>query len=292
MKSAVTFTILAGNRNCPNSCPICISKMTPYHQIEHEYIEPNWVAFRKAMDIALHYKAYIILISGKGEITLYPAQVTKYLLEMKDYPFGRIEIQTEGSTLLANPLYKEFLTVWKDLGLDVVAVSIYHYNSDLNSKAFQPRSGNHWNLEDLIDLIHDSGLKVRLSCVLMKDYIDNVSEVQNLIKYAKDKGVFQLTLRNVGVPNNPLNTIVSQYVEDHTIDTAMFESIYDYLERNGKLCDIHPYGARVYEVDGQNVCLTDCLTDDMGEDEIRSLIFFPQGWLTTSWENVEGGRIL
>jgi hypothetical protein len=64
------------------------------------------------------------------------------------------------------------------------------------------------------------------------------------------------------------------------------------LKRKGTLCDILPHGAEVYEINEQNVCISTGLTRDAGEKEIRQLIFFPHGWLTTSWENIYGGRLL
>jgi hypothetical protein len=52
-----------------------------------------------------------------------------------------------------------------------------------------------------------------------------------------------------------------------------------------------PYGAVVYDLGGQNVCLSNCLTLDKSSEEMRSLIFFPNGSLRWSWE-FEGARLL
>ena len=46
----------------------------------------------------------------------------------------------------------------------------------------------------------------------------------------------------------------------------------------------------VYDLDGQNVCLSNCLQPDRNLEEIRNLIFFPDGHLRHSWDL--GGAIL
>lgn len=292
MKEALTYTIISGSRACPNNCRVCISKMTPDYGIGYNKPEVDWDTFEKATTIALNHKTKNVLITGKGEPTLYPGQITQYLLRLKDKPFDRRELQTDGSLLAKGGLYDEFLDVWKDLDLDVIALSIYHYDSEKNRELFRPKNGKYYNLTKLIEKIHSKDLKTRLSCVMLDGYIDTVKEVETLINYSKDNDVFQLTLRRADGPKNPLNMKVANFVDKHRMSDENFRAIAEYLEKEGTRCDILPHGAVVYEVKEQNVCLTTGLTCDSGEEEIRQLIFFPQGWLTTSWENVKGGRII
>ena len=42
---------------------------------------------------------------------------------------------------------------------------------------------------------------------------------------------------------------------------------------------------------GQNICLSDCLTVDSREDDIRTLIFYGDGRLTYDWQ-YEGAVLL
>jgi hypothetical protein len=51
------------------------------------------------------------------------------------------------------------------------------------------------------------------------------------------------------------------------------------------------HGAVIYDVNQQNVCLTDSLTIDQQKEEIRQLIFFPDGRLVYDWV-FAGARIL
>jgi molybdenum cofactor biosynthesis enzyme MoaA len=266
--------------------------MTPQHGIGGG--EPNEICvetLRKARQFALNHNAQNILITGKGEPTYFPAQVSQYLIEFKGYPFDKMELQTEGSNIAGSGPIDDFLKVWKMLGLDVIAISIYHYDPELNKKMF---GVNHsYNLVNLIDKLHDMKFRVRLSCVLANGYIDSVGEVKNLIQYAKDRKVMQLSLRTIDIPVQPLNFGIANNASKYRLMADKYLVIVEYV-REGNLCDVLPHGAEVYEVDGQNVCITTGLTADAGKDDIRQLIYFPQQGediLTTSWENVEGGRI-
>lgn len=292
MKNVLTLTLIAGSRACPNNCPICISKMTPFHQIGAG--APNEICvetLRKSRQFALNHNAQNILITGKGEPTYFPAQVSQYLIEFKGHPFDKTELQTEGSYLATDGAIDEFLKVWKMLGLDVIAISIYHYDPELNKEMFGVNSS--YNLVKLIDKLHAFGFRVRLSCVLAEKYIDKVGEVKNLIQYAKDRKVMQLSLREIDIPTNTLDFGVANEAMKYRLSENKYDEILKYV-KGGALCDVLPHGAEVYEVDGQNVCITTGLTKDAGKDDIRQLIYFPQPGediLTTSWENVEGGRI-
>ena len=49
--------------------------------------------------------------------------------------------------------------------------------------------------------------------------------------------------------------------------------------------------AKVYDADGQNLCVSDCLTYEPGSDDIRTLIFYSDGKIMFSWE-FNGARLL
>lgn len=300
MKKAFTYTIITGGRECINNCFICISKMTGYDGIGYEEPEVNWKAFEKATLIAQEYKAENVLFTGKGELTLYPDQISKYLRVLKgqgaDRGFNRYELQTSGTPLSWGGPYDDWLDEWKSLGLDVVAVSIYHYDNQKNKEIFRPKNGKHYELGKLIEKIQSKGLKTRLSCVMLDGYIDSVEEVGKLIEYAKKNDVFQLTLRTADIPKNKQDTEVSRkverYIRENRLSDEKLEDISIFLKDNGRFRGTLHHDAVVYEVDQQNVCLTTGLSNDKGKEKKRHLIFFPPDILTTSWDDVEGGRIL
>ena len=45
------------------------------------------------------------------------------------------------------------------------------------------------------------------------------------------------------------------------------------------------HGGMVYDIGGQNICMANCLTIDPNEEELRQLIFFPDGHLRYDWQH-------
>ncbi len=306
MIEALTLTAVVGDKNCVNDCGICISKMTPDDYVSQGKTDIDLIEFRRALQAASVFSAKYFLITGKGEPTIYPETIEELLDESQIIPFIRRELQTAGNLIATGgEKYDSFLSSWRKKGLDVVAVSIYHHNDEINKRMFRPKSGSFYNLSELIEKIHSRDLRVRLSCVMLKDCIDSPEQVQGLIEYAKENGVFQLTLRTADTPSRPVDSELSrrtiEYTQGNMLDEEQLREISSFLESTGRICGKLPHGAVIYEVDKQNVCITTGLTDDVeqnekrttdaGEYKIRQLIFFAPNILTSSWENPFGGRI-
>ena len=99
-----TLSIIAGSEACNARCPFCVSKMTPSCGLD-ELKEPevNWRNFRKACLLAKQSGVTTAMLTGKGEPTLFPGQISRYLKELMRYEFPLIEIQTNGIMLAQQP---------------------------------------------------------------------------------------------------------------------------------------------------------------------------------------------
>src|SRR5262249_23447888 len=111
-----TFSILAGSAACNARCPFCVSKMTPPHGMTLKEPEVNWRNFRKACWLAKQWGATTAMITGKGEPTLFPAQITRYLDQLQEHHFPVIELQTNGALLADDS--ERFLEAWYERGLN------------------------------------------------------------------------------------------------------------------------------------------------------------------------------
>lgn len=305
MKKAVTYTLIVGSDICPYNCSICISEMTPTHGLRDKLVPVNWRNFDLAKDIALNYKAENILITDKREPTVYPERITEYLEKLRNDKFNKRELQTNGSIIATGKL-DDYLKKWYDSKLTTIAVSIYHYDKEKNQEIFRPRNGEYLILEKLIDEIHNNELEVRLSCVVLKDYIDTPKEAEKLLEFVRRNGVEQVTFRTADIPKNPRNLEIANYIREHRLTKKELQAIGKFIiEKAGKACDVLPFGAKVYEIGKQQVATTTGLTPYKGDkflsqirrifkgdEELRQLIFFPQGLLTTSWETIYGSAIL
>ena len=58
----------------------------------------------------------------------------------------------------------------------------------------------------------------------------------------------------------------------------------NYLENHGTRILKLSHGAIVYDINGQNVCMGNCLNVNPDTEELRNLIFFPDGHLRYYWQ--------
>jgi len=283
-----TLSVLAGSSACNARCPFCISKMTPAQGVKLKEPEVNWRNFRKACTFARQKGVSTVMITGKGEPTLFPDQITKYLSAMKEFDFPIIELQTNGILLAtAKEEYSKYwhkLNDWYWLGMTTIAISVVHYDSEKNREIYAPYKKKYMDLPGLIDSLHEKKYSVRLACIMADGGLEKI------IAFSRENKVEQLTVRSVNKPEHSGDAVAEKWVEEHYLTERQREDISSYLEDRGhKLMELS-HGATVYDVDGQNVCLANSLTLNPKSDCLRQLIFFPDGHLSYDWQY--GGAIL
>ena len=150
-----------------------------------------------------------------------------------------------------------------------------------------------------------------MNCTMVKGGVDSWKEMKSLIELCKNMGVEQLTMRDVAKPDYAPNEI-AEWTAAHQIKIPyeLYQNTADRgyqkvsheingtqlatfeLEKDGAVPLLKlNHGATVYDYKGQNVCLNNCITETTNPEEIRQLIFFPDGHLRYSW-NYEGAIIL
>lgn len=279
-----TYTAIVGTRACNARCPYCVSRMTPDQCVSMKLSEPNWRNFEIGCNFARSSESSTVLLTGKGEPTLFPEQITAFLEHIKPYGFSFAELQTNGIVFLQQKeKYRKHLEEWYKLGLTTIALSIVHYRKEENKAIFQP-DGQYMDVRELISYLHSLGFSVRLTCMMFAGGIDSVDEVKNLIVFAKENQVEQLTVREIDMPEKSEEETVADWVRNHRLPTGRVEEIRKFLDKEGKELMRLIHGAIVYDVDGQNICLSNCLTLDSSSEDLRQLIFFPDGHLRYDWQ--------
>ena len=186
-----TYTLVAGSLACNAKCPYCVAKMTPSQGVEQKEPEVNWRNVDLGARLALQWGAATALITSKGEATLFPYQITNFMYRLKEHKFPMIELQTNG-ILLAEDSFDSHLKDWYELGMTVIAISTAHYDAEKNNQIFKPNNNKVLDLENLIDKLHKNKFSVRLTCIMVKDFIDNIQEVYNMTAFAKNKDLIPL----------------------------------------------------------------------------------------------------
>jgi hypothetical protein len=150
-----------------------------------------------------------------------------------------------------------------------------------------PSSYNFWQA---VDRGHEAGMAVRINCTMVKGGVDSLDNVDRLLTHCKNFQVEQCTIRPVDRPERALDSEVAKWVDSHRPILKVSE-LYDHLDSLGTELLRLPHGASVFDYYGQNVCVGNCLTDTTDPNDIRQIIFFPDGRITYDWK-YPGARIL
>ncbi|MEK7118411.1 MAG: radical SAM protein [Patescibacteria group bacterium] len=289
-----TFSIIAGSEACNARCPFCISKMTPASGVEPKEPEVNWRNFEVACRLAKGCGVTTAMFTGKGEPTIFPDQITKFLGQMEKYEFPLIELQTNGILLAGKTdKYDQHLKTWYEKGMTTIAISIVHYEPEKNREVYLPHKKNYFDLPRLIATLHRYGFSVRLTCIAANGFIDDSKVLDNLMGFAKENKVEQLTLTPVNKPDAERNCHVESWnwTTAHCLRKEQLEEIKTHLESQGAKLIVLPHGAIVYDLHGQNICLNNCLNVQPDADGMRNIIFFPDGHIRYYWQ-YEGAILL
>lgn len=291
-----TFSIVVGSRACNARCPFCVSAMTGYDELPPRG-EVHAVNLGKACRLAQLAGTTTVLFTGKGEPTLYPDEIGTYLDALAPYGFPLIELQTNGLEIgrLARDgrsrvpgLTRETLRSWARRGLNTFALSAVHTGSAANATVYHH---DYPELARTIAALHEDGFTVRLCIMMAQGLVDAPEGAAGVVKFCREHGVEQLTLRPIRRPSNPLDQGAADFVVQRGLTRDQELAIQRWAEARGTPILSLMHGARVYDVDGQNVCLTDCLTLSPQADDIRTLIFYSNGRLAYDWQ-YDGAVIL
>jgi molybdenum cofactor biosynthesis enzyme MoaA len=275
-----TFTVVVGNYACDAQCPFCVSKMTP--RVETPLLQGVPKNFDVACRLAEKAGATTMLLTGKGEPTLDPQGVSTYLCA-SPVRFPLIELQTNGIKLATKPLASavSVLSTWRKQGLTTVCVSAVDLSAARNREIY----GEAYVLEELASRIHEADLSMRLTIMMVKGYVDSWEKVNEAIGFCRKHGIEQLTVRPIERPCSSENAGVAAWVDENRPDRDDLDMVEEELEDNGDRLLVLPHDGVVYDVDGQNVCLSNCLTarPEEGIENIRQLIYFSDGHVRYDW---------
>ncbi len=293
-----TFSIVVGTRACDARCPFCVSKMTGFGVLPKTR-RIDRINFDKACRLAELSGSTTVLMTGKGEPTLYPEEITAYLNLLKKWEFPLIELQTNGLMLgrlaqgetdgLPKGLNRKILAAWRRKGLNTVAISAVSVENWRNATIY---SMDYPDLATTIKFLHSFGFTVRLCIMMLEGFVDTPRKVQAVIDFCRAHRVEQLTIRSIRKPQvSNYDKKATQFVTERGLTDFEVKNINTWCLRRGKKMMTLPHDAVVLDINGQNVCVTSCLNEDGESDDIRTLIYYSDGSLRYRWD-YDGAIIL
>lgn len=299
MGRVFTFSIVVGTRACNANCPFCISKTTGFSQLP-PCKNFNVQRLKKAARLAQMRNATTVLFTGKGEPFLYPKEIISYLQELRQYDFPIIEIQTNGLNIAdinneeiqKSDLYND-LILMRDYGLNTIAISVVDVDQKNNAKIYRDP---YPDLASTISCIHNLGFSVRICVMMQKGMVDSPKDIDRVIEFCQDNSVEQCTVRPIKKPENidENKDEYTKYITKNGLNFQQINLIKSHIKHRGKqiLTIAHgSHSAQVFDVDGQNIAISDCLTVDANTDDIRTLIYYPSGEISYDW-GYKGARIM
>lgn len=287
-----TFSIVVGTGACNANCPYCISKMTCSKAPKSKTI--NRTRFRTACQIVQQARNGLVsvILTSKGETMLFMREIDECLELMQSYDFPLVELQTNG-TLIGD--YIGVLKHWAKAGmLTLVCISIAHYDP-VRSNELMGIKGD-FDYRVAVDELHNTGLAVRLNCTMMTNGVYLTEHVESLVKVSRELDVDQLTVRDVDIPDvvrdDPVAEETRRYAIANKPSRFHREWLHTHLILNGAVELLRlPHGASVFDYRGQNISVNNCVTSTTDPDDIRQIIFFPDGRICYDWK-YPGARIL
>jgi molybdenum cofactor biosynthesis enzyme MoaA len=241
------------------------------------------------------FRVSTVLLTSKGEPLLWPDLITDYLGRLQDYEVPFTELQTSGIRFQQDrERLEDALHIWRNTGLTTVSLSVVHYENEMNQRIYTPKK-QYPDLATTIKMIRAYNLSVRLNCMLVKDFIDTPEKVCQLLSFAQENDVAQVTIRPITASTGSMPDKRAEEVRDWTLGNTptviQLLDIVEYFEKEAVFLRSLPHGAKIFDYKGQNLCVTNCLTLEPNDEQLRQIIWFPDGRISYDWR-YPGARLL
>lgn len=234
----LTCSVLPVRVACNLSCPFCFSHSS-VSALAHD--RRDW----RALDVAGYYRfardrgATRLVITGGGEPLLRPDDVV-HLVRVGRIVFDEIACFTNGTFLtsdLASRLY--------DAGLSYLCYSRHAADDATNRRIMGDGA------PDLAAFLAAAGpLKVRATCVMARDSVDDVNDVWEYIRTLYSHGVREFTFKHTYVAYS--ESLFQASAENAWAVAHQVE--FDPFEEQGEVVARLPWGPCVRRIEGVQVC--------------------------------------
>ena len=299
-----SLSIVVPGNNCINNCKYCVARMNKDAFLYKNQMDDNlpfydlyFNDYLKRLEYARDVGVQTVMLTGNCE----PQQNRKFLKDfgimmmLMSRPFRNIEMQTTGRLIDDN--YLRFLR--NHVGVNIISLSIssfYDKNNCLiiDNEYMNKHDNNSCdifiNLHDLCEKIKKYDFTLRVSLNMSK-YIFNkeadskysCKSVPEIFKCCKEFNADQVTIRVLYSSNESNNQ--NKWIVKNGLKNTDIDIIRNYIEQNGKLITILPYGSSQYELDGMSVVLDNDCMSKIKKGDLKYLILRPDCKLYSQWDS-------
>ena len=176
---------------CGSECPFCMTDLRwKNSELETEEYLKN---FKKAFTAYYEEGGRKVLFTG-GEPTRRHDKLVGMLRVVRNAPLDLVVLYTNGLTLLDNYQGKRLIDTLHSEGMRDINISLHHYNPKRREELSQQGV---CDIETIAQTAEELGMKIRLNCTLLKDYIGTHEEVTHYLKFAQDIGINDVYFRDL-----------------------------------------------------------------------------------------------
>jgi sulfatase maturation enzyme AslB (radical SAM superfamily) len=272
-----SVSALVGSGICNGNCAFCAGKYLRKQARTTDLYLKNLEA---AIKLSARYGGWSLSLTSSGEPTCSPKDVTTALgvyskCASQGAYFPNVNLFSNGILLGDEEFCKQWLPIWKDLGLGNVALSIHSTDNKKQAEAYGLKS--YPSFKHIRSNIERYGIGVRATLLLRKDEVcDAKTYEKSIIELTTTLGYRNITSWPVGNPDGTRN--------EYTPSRLGLWGIKRWLNIHAKLCHGHVWGGGVYDFNGNILRLTDYVTKhDPKKYFVRQLVVFQNGDVCYSW---------
>lgn len=232
-----SVSALVGNGACNANCGFCAGKYLRPEAKENPLYDKNLEA---AIKLSARYGGWSLSLTSSGEPTCDPEALTNALeiyqkCAQQGAYFPNVNLFTNGILFGDEGFCDKYLDVWRELGLNNIAVSIHEVDEKEQAAVYGIE--NYPALEKIVNNIEKHGLGVRGTLLLRRGGVDSPKEYEKAVKTLIDKGIDNITSWPVGNPDGTRT--------EYTPSRLGLFGIRMWLRLNAKMCHGHVWGGSI-----------------------------------------------
>ncbi len=293
--SKTAFTIII-DKTCNADCSFCVWKqyndcVTQDCSKDKRYFQRLEVVIEKVL---APLKLTACITGGEPSKSHRLPKVLKLLAK---YGMQNVVFNTNGSGLLDIMDGAMVIEHLVDHKVSRINISQAHHDPAVNQNIMQFMSGcnavNKPMLREIVQYASGQGIKVRMSCLLLRNGINSISKIREYLDFYQELGVRDVVFRELldVRPEDVVDNIKNQYCDTHKVSV---HSIWQDMEQSSdfkllKKLRRHYYYVEVWKYKDMEIAMTDASLVELGQryvddpSVIYDLVFHANGKLAHSW---------
>lgn len=271
-----TLLVIPKTEQCNAKCKFCVTRAI--NELEnYEKIEEKEINLKKLDAVAKFSKQIGVAdanITGGTEPTLYYPEKLKDITHLLSSYFGRVNMYTNEAKLLGLTDFgcgRGLLNILSDNGLTNLTISRAHHDDGKNSEVMGLKE---YRLKKIAEECNYFGVDLKLSCLLLKDYVGSEKQIAEYVENAKELGIGKVIFRELLDISQTNDWLKKNYVSVKKVENLMKKL--EIKEFKGL------WNQRIWDYKGLAVTIW---PDGSRKDTVNNgdLIYMPDNHLYSSW---------